>query len=73
MTRKHYILIANSLGAAMRNAETGSERWFGVYLGAKSLAEDLHATNPRFDPERFLLHVREVWAGTRTLDGKKAA
>jgi hypothetical protein len=73
MTRKHYILIANSLGSHMRFERGDSKAQEVIYLTAQELSHALHADNPRFDRARFLEHVLDVAEGRRDLDGKKVA
>jgi hypothetical protein len=73
MTRKHYILIANTLGAEMYWERQDKEARDVIYLTAKALASALKTDNPRFDTTRFLEHVLDVAEGRRDLDGKKAA
>jgi hypothetical protein len=71
MTRKHFETIAISLGYQMRNAYNGSAPWYTILGVARNLASDLRATNPRFDPDRFVEFVLDVAEGRRDLEGKK--
>ena len=73
MTRKDYNLIATSLGSSLRDVHYESAAWYTLKAAARTLADDLRATNPRFDRERFLEYVLDVAEGRRDLDGKKVA
>jgi hypothetical protein len=59
MTRKDYVLIADTFNRAMGNPEhfyVSNEPQYirGVKSAAVALANELAADNPRFDRERFL-------------------
>jgi hypothetical protein len=71
MTRKHYETIAISLGSSLRDTFKESAAWYTVICVVKTLADDLRATNPRFDRDRFVEFVLDVAEYRRDLDGKK--
>lgn len=54
MSRKDFELIADAMKRAARLSETDNQRR-GVERASASLADALHATNPRFDRARFIL------------------
>jgi hypothetical protein len=71
MTRKHYETIAISLGGSLRETIKQSAPWYTILAVARNLADDLRATNARFDRDRFLEYVLDVAEYRRDLDGKK--
>jgi hypothetical protein len=54
MTRKDYVLIADTLANLMSDFNNGGEDFVSLSLVAQELADTLEADNPRFDRERFL-------------------
>jgi hypothetical protein len=54
MTRKDYVLIADTLANLMSDFNNGGEDSVSLSLVAQELADTLEADNPRFDRERFL-------------------
>lgn len=82
MTRKHFEALALSLGLTLRNFERNTAQYAGAWAAAYNIAHDLSVTtnpqfasvaNPRFDPERFMAYVLDVYEGRRDLMGKKVA
>jgi hypothetical protein len=54
MTRKDYVLIADTLANLMSDFNNGGEDSISLSLVAQELADALQADNDRFDRERFL-------------------
>lgn len=71
MTRKHFETIAISLGYSLRNTFKESAAWYTVLSVVNALADDLRATNARFDRDRFVEFVLDVAEYRRDLDGKR--
>jgi hypothetical protein len=71
MTRKHYETIAISLGSSLRDTYKESAAWYTVLRVVNVLADDLRATNARFDRDRFVEFVLDVAEYRRDLDGKR--
>ena len=72
MTRKDFTLIANALGTELRYADPGAE-WGAIWNTTHKIAHALAHTNPRFDRERFIQHVKDVATGRRTVEGNLVA
>jgi hypothetical protein len=70
MTRKHYETIAISLGSSLRDTFKESAAWYTVLCVVNTLADDLRATNARFDRDRFVEFL-DVAEYRRDLDGKR--
>ncbi len=54
MTRKDYVLIAETLADLMADFNNGGDDTVSLTLVAVELAETLAKDNPRFDRDRFL-------------------
>ena len=54
MTRKDYVLIAETLANLMNDFNNGGEDSVSLSLVAQELADALQGDNPRFDRARFL-------------------
>ncbi len=54
MTRKDYVLIAQTLAGLMSDFNNGGEDSVSLSLVAEELATALETDNPRFDRHRFL-------------------
>jgi hypothetical protein len=54
MTRKDYVLIADTLANLMSDFNNGGEDSVSLSLVAQELADALQADNPRFNRARFL-------------------
>ena len=54
MTRKDYVLIADTLANLMSDFNNGGEDSVSLSLVAEELATALETDNPRFDRARFL-------------------
>jgi hypothetical protein len=54
MTRKDYVLIAQTLSDLMADFNNGGEDSVSLSLVAEELATALEADNPRFNRARFL-------------------
>ena len=55
MTRKDYVLIADTLANLMSDFNNGGEDSVSLSLVAEELATALETDNPRFDRHRFLV------------------
>jgi hypothetical protein len=55
MTRKDYVLIADTLANLMSDFNNGGEDSVSLSLVAQELADALQADNARFDRDRFLV------------------
>jgi hypothetical protein len=62
MTRKDYVLIANTLANLMKDFNNGGDDTVSLALVSHELADVLASDNPRFDRIRFLAAcgVKEV-------------
>lgn len=54
MTRKDYVMIAETLADLMADFNNGGDDTISLTLVAVELAETLAKDNPRFDRDRFL-------------------
>lgn len=54
MTRKDYVLIADTLSNLMKDFNNGGDDSVSLSLVAQELADTLATDNPRFDRARFL-------------------
>jgi hypothetical protein len=54
MTRKDYVMIAETLADLMADFNNGGDDTVSLTLVAVELAETLAKDNPRFDRDRFL-------------------
>lgn len=55
MTRKDYVLIANTLSDLMADFNNGGDDSVSLSLVCKELARNLAKENPNFDSFRFLI------------------
>jgi len=69
MTRKDYVVLANAIGLAMRNAEVTERPAMRHMRDAIVLA--LMEDNARFDSDRFIDHANEVMTCERDIDGRR--
>jgi hypothetical protein len=54
MTRKDFVLIAESFRYSLSSLDEGSVSFMVVCVAAENMANALRRSNPRFDRERFL-------------------
>jgi hypothetical protein len=59
MTRKDYVLLANSLGFALENAKQHNFDTTSIYFAIGVLSGDLKAENPRFDHAKFIAAIEK--------------
>ena len=55
MTRKDYVLIAQTIADLMSDFNNGGDDSVSLSLVAQELADTLAKDNPRFDRDRFLV------------------
>jgi hypothetical protein len=69
MTRKDYVVLANAIGLAMRNAEVSEMAAMRQMRDTIVLA--LMDDNTRFDADVFTQHANEVMGCLRDIDGRR--
>ena len=62
MTRKDYVLLAESIAYSISLCKQLKTETMGIHITIGVLCADLHRENPRFDKEKFVTEIDRLVA-----------